>query len=653
MLKHIYARAPFPASLSACAWPPKPPVLRGKKKKTPLRETSVEEEASMISVDFATKDYTPSNVPFGFTNKTGHVMFDAGQQRLLVGLGDSDAVTVRDYRLAITNVVREAQKLQVPALLLKTLPKHIQTMGDLFESPRTLTMQDIVEKTTTFAVTGAYKYDRLISLSNNKKDNAEKPMKLFIKSDVTTAIESGNVMGQCINEARTLGNLREDEGIPQFYYEWIQKELAPLGVKVRHVIKGSNLKKSGLNLLYHVGKGSQHDPYLVVFEYVGDPHSNDTTALVGKGVTFDCGGLNIKPYGAMETMHLDMMGAATVMTTMKAIAQLRWPVNVVGAVGLVENAIGPNSYHPSSILTSHKGLTVEVLNTDAEGRLVLADMLTFIQRNAKLNKKVNTIIDIATLTGAVLVGLGKRRAALFSNALPLTQALMASGRSSGDELWPLPIGEEHVHAIKGSMSDLVNVSTGKGAGSCTAAAFLSHFIEDDRNWAHLDIAGVGMGERKPNGFQPAGAPGFGVQLLLDHLRPMSMRQTAEMTTDAAPTIEDSSDDVSVSVSVASPPAVPAADVDGDVDVDVDANENTDESSSSSSSSPISSSSSALVKNKNRSKNRDNHADKAINTKVSAKRTVKSSSGEKIRFSTTQRGSKVGRRRLIQKQKKMK
>lgn len=536
MLKQVFSRAPFPTPVAALPW--SLPAAGGRAK---VSQAGTDDDR-MLYVEFPSPDHAPEDLPFGFKNEAGRVALDSERRRLFAGLGEKPSV--RDYRLAVTSAVREAQRLQSSLLVLKSLPSNVHSMGDLFQEPSVLTENDLVEKTASFAVTAAYRYDRLRS----KKDSVEetkRPIKLYIGSDATKAIQDGNIIGRCINEARNLGNLREDEGNPQLYYEWIRKELVPLGVRVRHVLKGDQLRRAGLNLLYNVGKGSRKDSYLVVFEYIGDRRSNEATALVGKGVTFDCGGLNIKPYGSMEKMHLDMMGAATVMTTMKAIAMLRLPVNVVGAVGLAENAIGPDSYYPSTIITSRKGLTVEVLNTDAEGRLVLADTMTFLQRDAKLKNKVHTIIDIATLTGAVLVGLGSRRAGLFSNDLLLSQKIMAGGRSSGDEVWPMPVGEEHLDAVKGGIADLVNVSSGREAGSCTAAAFLSNFVEDGMKWAHLDIAGPAMGGDKPKGFQPAGAPGFGVQMLMDYFRQNLLDGAAgggRNNTDSAAVISESDED---------------------------------------------------------------------------------------------------------------
>lgn len=534
MLKAVLARAPLPASpavYAASAYP------LAKKK-------AADTAASAVFVAKGKISELPSGAPLGFTGAAGQVELtlsgggDACARAMVAGLGATP--TIRDYRLAVTGAVRKAKKLRSSSVTLHPpAVDEVSTAADLLHPARPLPEVEMVEKTAAFAVTGVYEYDRLKTKKNDataaavdgevKKAKAGKkpdsnrtstttPMDIIIASTHTQAIATGTVIGTCVNDCRNLGNLREDEGVPAFYVEWAQRFLVPEGVKVVKILKGEQLRKQGLNLLHSVGKGSAHEPYVMVLEYVGNKTSSQSTCLVGKGVTFDCGGLNVKPYGSMETMHTDMMGAATVLTTMKAVASLKLPVNVVGAVGLVENAIGPDCFFPSSILTSLKGLTVEILNTDAEGRLVLADVLTYVQTQAKLAKTPSTIIDLATLTGAIVVGLGDRRAGVFSNSARLSEKLMATGTQSGDELWPMPVGQEHLEAVKGGMADLINATPGRSAGSSTAAAFLSNFVEPGMEWAHLDIAGVADVGDKPKGFNPAGVTGFGVQLLVDYLR---------------------------------------------------------------------------------------------------------------------------------------
>lgn len=383
---------------------------------------------------------------------------------------------------------------------------------------------------------------------------------VLIDTPLQEDVQTGSVIGNAVNEARDLGNLREDEGTPEFYVDWMLKQMEKKrlhGITVKKILQGSAIEEAGMNMLFNVGKGSVHTPYVTVLEYVGDKKNPEATALVGKGVTFDCGGLNIKSYGSMETMHTDMMGAAAVLTTLQAVATLALPINIVAVVGFVENAIGPQSYHPGCILKSHKGLSVEVRNTDAEGRLVLADLFSYLysqeetgrsqsimggwgdpngcgsrgrgsavshrvtprRHSFHLAKRPTSLIDLATLTGAITVSLGFHRAGCFSNDAGLSDALMEAGTWCGEELWPMPIGIEHVRAVQGEIADLVNTPAGRGGGSCTAAAFLSHFVPSGVKWAHLDIAGpADVGDRGRGFVHPPGATGFGVQLLMDFLR---------------------------------------------------------------------------------------------------------------------------------------
>ncbi|KAG5504417.1 hypothetical protein JKF63_04869 [Porcisia hertigi] len=567
MLRRVLSRSPLPKSL------PVSPAAKLAANKGKLAKGRGVNVRFVTAAECATAaSDAPPSVPPGFTGKAGEVDFrvhwatvqDAlsgpaseGKRRrkatsrrrsvaaasapekpaeLVAGMGAHS--TVRDYRLAVTAAVRKAKACNATWVSLHPPKQDVFTMADPYHPPQRLQGQEIVEKSATFAVTAAYQYDRLKSRTLGVDDASKKgntrakrvgspvkpavtpqpPMELVVASSNVQAVRTGEVIGHCINDARNLGNLREDEGVPEFYMEWAKKYMLPEGIKARKVLRGQQLEEAGLHLMYNVGRGSRYEPYLMVLEYVGNPRSAATTAIVGKGVTFDCGGLNVKPFNSMETMHTDMMGAATALSALKAIATLQLPINVVAAVGLVENAIGPDSYHPSSIITSLKGLTVEVLNTDAEGRLLLADVLTYVQKFAPLEKKPTRIIDLATLTGAIVVSLGSRRAGLFSPFETLANPLMATGTRCGEELWPMPIGDEHKDMIKGGIADLINVSRGREAGSCTAAAFLANFVEPDVQWAHLDIAGVADVGDKPKGYEPAGVTGFGVQLLVDFLR---------------------------------------------------------------------------------------------------------------------------------------
>ncbi|MDB5406309.1 MAG: Leucyl aminopeptidase [Rhodospirillales bacterium] len=285
------------------------------------------------------------------------------------------------------------------------------------------------------------------------------------------------------------------------------KSLAALGVTVE-VLDEKKMAKLGMGALLGVGQGSARPPRLVVMQWKGNPKSKEAPlAFCGKGVTFDTGGISIKPAAGMEDMKWDMGGAGVVMGLMKALAGRKAKVNAVGLVGLVENMPGANAQRPGDIVKSMSGQTIEVLNTDAEGRLVLADVLWYCQDRFK----PRFMIDLATLTGAIIVALGTDYAGLFSNDEPLTQKLVAAGKAVGEKLWQMPLGDSYDRQIDSDAADVKNIGGGREGGSITAAQFIQRFV-NKVPWAHLDIAGVTW-SKKDSATVPKGATAFGVRLL--------------------------------------------------------------------------------------------------------------------------------------------
>lgn len=284
--------------------------------------------------------------------------------------------------------------------------------------------------------------------------------------------------------------------------------LKELGVKV-DVLDEKQMKKLGMGALLGVAQGSVRPGRLVTMTWNGNPSAKDKkpVVFVGKGVTFDSGGISIKPAAGMEDMKWDMGGAGAVIGAMRALAGRKAKANVVGVVGLVENMPSGNAQRPGDIVTTMSGQTVEVLNTDAEGRLVLADAMWYAQENFN----PSCIVDLATLTGAIIIALGHEYAGLFSNDDKLSEQLTASGKSVEEPLWRFPLGEAYDKEIDSPAADMKNIG-GRGAGSITAAQFLQRFIKKGTPWAHLDIAGMAwQGKDKP--VCPKGATAFGVRLL--------------------------------------------------------------------------------------------------------------------------------------------
>ncbi len=273
------------------------------------------------------------------------------------------------------------------------------------------------------------------------------------------------------------------------------------------VLEEAAMKRLGMGSLLSVSRGSIEPAKLITLEYKGSrKKSAKPIVLVGKGVTFDTGGISLKPGAAMDEMKYDMCGAASVLGTLQTVAELNLPINVVGIIPATENMPGSKATKPGDIVTSMSGQTIEILNTDAEGRLILCDALTYAARFDP-----DTVIDIATLTGACVVALGKFNSGLLGNHQPLADDLLSAGRDSGDECWQLPISEEYNQMLSSNFADMANIGGGREGGTITAACFLNRFTKDYR-WAHLDIAGTAWisGTKK-------GATGRPVPLLMQYL----------------------------------------------------------------------------------------------------------------------------------------
>ncbi len=285
------------------------------------------------------------------------------------------------------------------------------------------------------------------------------------------------------------------------------KELTKFGVKVE-VLGVKEMNRLGMGALLGVGQGSARESKLVVMQWNGGAKDEAPLAFVGKGVTFDTGGISIKPANGMEEMKWDMGGAGTVIGLMRTLALRKAKVNVVGIGGLVENMPDGNAQRPGDVVTSMSGQTIEVLNTDAEGRLVLADALWYTQERFK----PKFVINLATLTGAIIVALGTSRAGLFSNNDKLASQLSDTGKKTGENVWRLPLADVYDKQINCEIADMQNIGADREAGSITAAQFLQRFIKDKTPWAHLDIAGVAW-SKKDLDTVPKGATAFGVRLL--------------------------------------------------------------------------------------------------------------------------------------------
>ena len=293
---------------------------------------------------------------------------------------------------------------------------------------------------------------------------------------------------------------------PESFVERVKASLEGSGVEI-DVLTRAQMQKLGMGALLGVAQGSAREGRLLVLRWNGAAKGKRPVAFVGKGVTFDTGGISIKPAAGMEAMKWDMGGAGAVAGALKALALRKAKANIVGICGLVENMPGGNAQRPGDVVTTMSGQTVEVINTDAEGRLVLADAVTYVQKNYK----PSAIVDLATLTGAILISLGHEWAGLFSNNEEFAAELTKAGNESGDKLWRMPLGEPFDRLIDSPIADMKNVGPREG-GSITAAQFIQRFIENGLKWAHVDMAGKAWSD-KPSSTYEKGATGFGVRLL--------------------------------------------------------------------------------------------------------------------------------------------
>ncbi|KPK55754.1 MAG: aminopeptidase [Thiotrichales bacterium SG8_50] len=354
-----------------------------------------------------------------------------------------------------------------------------------------------------------YQFDELKS----KKDDARRPLRRVVLNihqrrelaAAQRALSHGNAVAQGVALARDLGNLPGNVCTPAYLAE--QARLLARGnrkLKVT-VLERKDMEKLGMGSLLSVAKGSRQPPKLIALEYKGRAGADKPIALVGKGITFDSGGISIKPAAAMDEMKYDMCGAASVLGTMKAVAAMQAPINVVGIIPTCENLPDGAANKPGDIVTSMSGQTIEVLNTDAEGRLILCDALTYAERF-----EPKAVVDIATLTGACVIALGKHASGLLSNHDPLTRQLLAAGESTGDRAWELPLWEDYQEQLKSPFADMANIG-GREAGTITAACFLARFTKKFK-WAHLDIAGTAWTSGNSKG-----ATGRPVPLLTQYL----------------------------------------------------------------------------------------------------------------------------------------
>ncbi|BCG46755.1 Cytosol aminopeptidase PepA [Citrifermentans bremense] len=420
------------------------------------------------------------------------------QRLLLVGLGKKGKISSESLRRAAGSAVGVLQGARVA--------RFSMALNLCCSPPKAL------EAVLEGALLGSYRFELYKTREKEERFSFD-AMTLLVPeqelAEARTTAEQAEKLCRGVFLARDLvshpGNV-----VTPGYLAQAAREMAARNAMECRVYEQEELESLGMNALLGVGKGAAMPPRLIVVSYQGEGAKGRPVVLVGKGITFDSGGISIKPGPGMEEMKTDMAGAAAVFGTLEAAALLRLPVNLVGIVPTAENMPDGKSFKPGDVLTSLSGTTIEITNTDAEGRLILCDALHFAQKF-----KPAAMIDLATLTGACVVALGHEASGLLGNDQRLADALKKAGEETGERLWQLPLWDEYGEGMKSDIADLKN-SGSRDGGTIKAAWFLKQFVGETR-WAHLDIAGTAWSD-KARPYSPKGATGVGVRLLIEYLR---------------------------------------------------------------------------------------------------------------------------------------
>lgn len=434
------------------------------------------------------------------STKVIHTLGKLPAERLiLIGLGKKTELSDERLRQAAGNAVQALRAARVASFT---------TVLHMAGSPETA-----LEAVTAGALLGNYAFDQYKTKDRNERFSL-KGMTLLLPKGANTPetrarIDRTGIICQGVKLARDLVSQPGNVVTPRYLADTAKELAGRYGLDCR-IFEQAEMEKLGMNALVGVGKGAAETPRLIELKYYGTDAKKRPVILVGKGITFDSGGISIKPGAGMEEMKTDMAGAAAVLATAVAAARLKLPLNIIVLIPTAENMPDGNAFKPGDVLTSMSGTTIEITNTDAEGRLILCDALHFAQQY-----KPAVMIDLATLTGACVVALGHEASGLMGNNQRLADALKESGERCGERLWQLPLWDEYGEVMKSDIADLKNAGSRDG-GSITAAWFLKQFVGKTA-WAHLDIAGTAWGD-KGRPYSPKGATGVGVRLLLDYLQ---------------------------------------------------------------------------------------------------------------------------------------
>ena len=412
----------------------------------------------------------------------------------VVGLGDKKIFTSDKLRALAANIIRKAESNKISSISIDS---------NSFGLNNDILAQAFAEG----LMLGQYSFNHYKS---KKTNSVVKKVQVIGKSSLKS-LNKGSVIGSSVNYSRDLGNHPANILTPTYLANEAKQISKSNNFKVK-IIDIKDFQKLGLGSFYGVAMGSATPAKFIIVEYFGGKKGDKPFGLIGKGLTFDTGGISLKPPTRMDEMKFDMCGGATVFGLMKAVSELQPKMNIIFAIGATENTPSSNAQRPGDIVKAYNGKTIEVLNTDAEGRLVLADVLSYINENYK----PSAMIDFATLTGAVLIALGDRASGIMGNNEELINEIKLSSEETGEKVWQLPLWDEYCKDIKSQIADIKNLGRSRLAGTISAGAFLKEFV-DKTPWVHVDIAGTAWGPKEPSYMPKTGATGVAVRLIYNLL----------------------------------------------------------------------------------------------------------------------------------------
>ncbi|WP_038250553.1 leucyl aminopeptidase [Ghiorsea bivora] len=466
-----------------------------------LPEQKLTTSAQAITTEQVIANFLASNEHQGKFGSIRSIYMNDGTRVAFVGTGNIDKLNLQKLRSLAS---KTAQKLN---------KNNIET-ADVYLTELEVAGVNLADKVQAIAEgiwLGLYTFD---NYQTKEKDKQTKLSSINIvihgdESKAKQALAAAKAIAAGTIFARNLGNHPGNVCTPEYLGEQASS-LAHPKLKTTVMDKAA-IEKAGFTALLAVNQGSNKEPRFIIMEYRGADNDDAPIALVGKGLTFDAGGISIKPASQMDEMKFDMCGSAAVLGIFKAVIEMNLPINLLGVIPSTENLLGGAAYKPGDIITTYKGLTIEILNTDAEGRVILSDALAYAAE-----QKPAEIIDFATLTGACVVALGGQATGLMGTSDAIKQSLITSGQKTHDRVWEMPMFEEYQEQIDSKIADIKNTG-GREAGTITAACFLSRFV-DDIPWAHLDIAGTAWNMKGTDISPVGGATGAGVRLIVDYLQ---------------------------------------------------------------------------------------------------------------------------------------